>query len=106
VCPSTRRTHSAERKVSLSFSSLIFPASALKVCAAWENASLKVEQVREAKEAIPEAATSLNGPLGSGEEASELGEFIEDEGASDTTGEVIREIEMASFQEALERLPE
>jgi RNA polymerase primary sigma factor len=66
----------------------------------------KVEQVRKAKEAIPEAATSLNGPLGSGDEASELGELIEDEGASDTTGEVMGEMERASFQEALEKLPE
>jgi RNA polymerase primary sigma factor len=65
-----------------------------------------VEQVREAKEVIPEAATSLNGPLGSGEEASELGEFIEDEGASDTAGEVMGEMERASFQKALEGLPE
>jgi RNA polymerase primary sigma factor len=67
----------------------------------------KVEQVREAKEeAIPEATTSLNGPLGSGEDGSELGEFIEDQGASDTAGEVMGEMERASFQEAIERLPE
>jgi RNA polymerase primary sigma factor len=66
----------------------------------------KLEQVREAKEAIPDATTSLNGSLGSGEDASELGEFIEDERASDTAGEVMGEIERASFKEAIERLPE
>jgi RNA polymerase primary sigma factor len=68
----------------------------------------KVEQVREAKEeAIPEATTSLNGPfLGSAEDTSELGEFIEDERASDTAGEVLGEMERASFREAIEGLPE
>src|SRR5919112_1061805 len=66
----------------------------------------KVEQVQEAKEVIPDATTSLNGPLGSGEDASELGEFIEDEGASDTVGEVMGEMERTSFQEAIDHLPE
>src|SRR3954467_5389160 len=51
-----------------------------------QRLSWEVEQVREAKEAIPHPTTSLNGPLGSGEDASELGEFIEDEQASDTAG--------------------
>ena len=71
-----------------------------------ERLGWKVEQVREAKEATPDATTSLNRPLGSGEEGSELGEFIEDERASDTAGEVMGEMERASFQEAIERLPE
>ena len=53
----------------------------------------KLDEVREAKEAIPEATTSLKGSLGSGEDASELGEFIEDERASDTAGEVMGEME-------------
>jgi RNA polymerase primary sigma factor len=66
----------------------------------------KLDEVLEAKEAIPDATTSLNGPLGSGEDASELGEFIEDERTSDTAGEVMGEMESASFQEAIERLPE
>jgi RNA polymerase primary sigma factor len=66
----------------------------------------KVEEVRDAKEAIPSAATSLNEPLGSGEDASELGEFVEDEGASDTAGEVLGEMERASFHETIEGLPE
>src|SRR4051795_6928604 len=52
----------------------------------------KVEEVRDAKEATPDATTSLNGSLGSGEDASELGEFIEDEQASDTAGEVMGEM--------------
>jgi RNA polymerase primary sigma factor len=67
----------------------------------------KVEQVREAKEVMPEEATiSLNRPIGSAEETSELGEFIEDERASDTASEVMDEMERACFQEAIERLPE
>jgi RNA polymerase primary sigma factor len=44
--------------------------------------------------------------LGSGEDASELGEFVEDEGASDTAREVLGEMERASFKEAIEGLPE
>jgi RNA polymerase primary sigma factor len=66
----------------------------------------KLEQVREAKEATPHPTTSLNRPLGSGEDGSELGEFIEDEQASDTAGEVLGEMERACFQEAIEGLPE
>ena len=66
----------------------------------------KVEQVREAKEAILDATTSLNRPSGPGEEASELGEFIEDERASDTAGEVMGEMERGSFKKAIEGLPE
>src|SRR5829696_2078225 len=38
----------------------------------------KVEEVRDAKEAVPDATTSFNGPLGSGEDASELGKLFED----------------------------
>jgi RNA polymerase primary sigma factor len=67
----------------------------------------KVEQVRDTKNAIPpDPTTSLNGPLSPGEDASELGEFVEDERASDTAGEVMGEMEVATFQEAIERLPE
>jgi RNA polymerase primary sigma factor len=66
----------------------------------------KVEQVLEAKKSIPDATTSLNGPIGPREDASELGELIEDERASDTAGEVMGEMERASFQEVIERLPE
>src|SRR3954468_5720173 len=35
----------------------------------------KLDEVRDPKEATPHATTSLNGPLGPGEDASELGEF-------------------------------
>ena len=71
-----------------------------------ERLGWKLEQVRDAKEATPHATTSLNGPLGPEEDTSELGEFIEDERASDTAGEVMGEMERASFQEAIERLSE
>jgi RNA polymerase primary sigma factor len=71
-----------------------------------ERLGWKVEEVRDAKEAIPDATTSFNGPLGSGEDASELGKLVEDERVSDTAGEVMREMEATSLQEAIERLPE
>jgi RNA polymerase primary sigma factor len=64
-----------------------------------------VEQVRDVKSAMPDA-TSLDQPLSSEEGSSELGDFIEDERASDTPGEVMREMETAGLQEAIERLPE
>ncbi len=70
-----------------------------------ERLGWKLDEVREAKEAIPDATTSLNGPLDPREDASELGEFIEDERASDTIGEVTGEMERASLQEAIDRLP-
>ena len=65
----------------------------------------KVVEVWDTKEAIPDATTSLNGLIGSGEEAPELGEFIEDERASDTAGKIIHDIERASLKEAIGRLP-
>jgi RNA polymerase primary sigma factor len=49
---------------------------------------------------------SLNGPLGPGDDASEIGKFVEDERGSDTAGEVMGEMERVSLQEAIERLPE
>jgi RNA polymerase primary sigma factor len=61
--------------------------------------------VRDVKGAMPDA-TSLNQSLSSEDTASELGDFIEDEGASDTPGEVMRDMETAGLQEAIERLPE
>ena len=64
-----------------------------------------VEGVRDVKGAMPDA-TSLDQPLSSEEDASELGDFIEDERASDTPGEVMREMETAGLQEAIKRLPE
>ena len=64
-----------------------------------------VEDVRDIKGAMPDA-TSLNQPLSSEEGASELGDFVEDERASDTPGEVMREMETVGLQEAVGRLPE
>jgi RNA polymerase primary sigma factor len=64
-----------------------------------------VEDVRDVKGAMPDA-TSLNQPLSSEGDASEIGDFIEDERASDTPGEVMREMETMGLQEAIERLPE
>jgi RNA polymerase primary sigma factor len=64
-----------------------------------------VEDVRDVKGALPDA-TSLNQPLSSEETASELGDLVEDERASDTPGEVMREMETAGLQEAIGRLPE
>ncbi len=51
-------------------------------------------------------ATSLNQPLGSGKDASELGDFVEDERTSDTPDTVLRVMETTELREALGRLPE
>src|SRR5215207_5113262 len=51
-----------------------------------------VEDVRGVKGAMLDA-TSLDKPLGSGEDASELGRLVEDEQASDTPEAVVREME-------------
>jgi RNA polymerase primary sigma factor len=65
-----------------------------------------VEEVRLTVETMPDA-TSLNQPVGSDEaSSSELGDFMEDERASDTAGEVIGEMEAEHLKEAIERLPE
>src|ERR671911_1952717 len=64
-----------------------------------------VDQVRDVKGAMPDA-TSLHQPLSSDEGSSELGDLIEDERASDTPGEVMREMETAGLGQAIERLPE
>jgi RNA polymerase primary sigma factor len=64
-----------------------------------------VGEVRDVKDVMPDA-TSLNRLLSSEQGASEVGEFVEDERASDTPGEVMREIESEGLQEAIERLPE
>src|ERR687896_751236 len=64
-----------------------------------------VEDVRDVKGALPDA-TSLNQPLSAEEGSSELGDFVEDERASDTPGEVMREMETTGLQDAIGRLPE
>ena len=63
------------------------------------------EQVRDVKDAMPDA-TSLNQPLSSEEGASEIGDFVEDEGASDTAGAVLREMETSRLAQAIQSLPE
>src|ERR687886_136255 len=70
-----------------------------------ERLGWTVDEVLDAKSAMPDA-TSLNQPLGSEEGASELGEFVEDERASDTPEEVMREMETTQLQAAIDWLPE
>jgi RNA polymerase primary sigma factor len=64
-----------------------------------------VQEVLDVKDAMTET-TSLNVSLGAEEGGSELGEFVEDERASDAAGEVINEIERSFLKETIERLPE
>jgi RNA polymerase primary sigma factor len=63
------------------------------------------ERVREVKDALPDA-TSLNQALSREEGASEIGDFIEDERASDTANEVLREMETSGLAAAVDGLPE
>jgi RNA polymerase primary sigma factor len=63
------------------------------------------EKVREVKSAMPDAA-SLDKPLGSGEDASELGSLVEDQASSDVSEAVVRDIEVGWLGEAISRLPE
>jgi RNA polymerase primary sigma factor len=70
-----------------------------------ERIGWSAEDVRDVKDAMPDA-TSLNQPLGSDADASELGDLVEDERASDTAGEVMREMETEGLGAAIERLPE
>jgi RNA polymerase primary sigma factor len=70
-----------------------------------EELEWTVEQVRDVKSAMPDAG-SLHQPLSSDEGSSELGDLIEDERASDTPGEVMREMETSQLKEAIERLPD
>jgi RNA polymerase primary sigma factor len=64
-----------------------------------------VDDVRDVKDAMTDT-TSLNHPLGANKDGSELGEFVEDERASDAAGEVIGEMERSFLQEAIESLPQ
>jgi RNA polymerase primary sigma factor len=63
------------------------------------------EKVREVKGAMPDAA-SLDKPLGSGEEASELGSLVVDQASSDVSEAVVRDMEIGWLGEAMSRLPE
>jgi RNA polymerase primary sigma factor len=71
-----------------------------------ERLGWSVEDIREVKDAIPDASTSLNQPLTSDESSSELGELLEDERSSDTPGTVMSEMETSELGEAVDELPE
>jgi RNA polymerase primary sigma factor len=71
-----------------------------------ERLGWSVENVRDVKDTMLDAATSLNQPLSSDEGSSELGELIEDERSSDTPGTVVSRIETSELGEAVDRLPE
>ena len=62
------------------------------------------EKVRLVVNAIPDAV-SLDLPVGA-EETARIGDFVEDDGASDVPGEVARAREAAALRSALLRLPE
>jgi RNA polymerase primary sigma factor len=70
-----------------------------------ERLGWTVDEVRNMKDAVTDT-TSLNGSLGPEESGAELGEFVEDERASDTAGEVIHEMERSLLEKAIEWLPE
>jgi len=71
-----------------------------------ERLGWSVEDVREIKDAMPDATTSLNQPLTSDEGSSELGELVFDERSSDTPGTVMSEMETSQLGEAIDKLPE
>src|SRR5215216_7192028 len=64
-----------------------------------------VEKVRDVKGALPDT-TSLDKPLGSEEDASELGNLVEDQASSDVSESVVRDLEVHWLGEAMWRLPE
>jgi RNA polymerase primary sigma factor len=64
-----------------------------------------VEKVSDVKGALPDA-TSLDKPLGSEEDASELGSIVEDQGSSDVSEVVLRDMEVGWLGEAISRLPQ
>jgi RNA polymerase primary sigma factor len=71
-----------------------------------ERLGWSVEGIREVKDAMPGATTSLNQPLTSEEGSSELGELIEDERSSDTPGTVVSGMESSELGKSVDRLPE
>ena len=64
-----------------------------------------VEKVRDVKGALPDA-TSLDKPLGSGEDTPERGNLVEDQASSDVSEAVVRDMEVGWLEEAVWRLPE
>jgi RNA polymerase primary sigma factor len=71
-----------------------------------ERLGWSVEDIRELKDIMPGATTSLNQPLTSEEGSSELGELIEDERSSDTPATVMSGMESSELGEAIDGLPE
>ena len=71
-----------------------------------ERLGWSVEDIREVKDDMPDASTSLNQPLSSDKGSSELGELVEDERSSDTPGTVMSEMETSQLGEVIDRLPE
>src|SRR5215212_2652168 len=71
-----------------------------------EKLGWSVENVRDVKDAMLGATTSLNQPLSSDEGSSELGELVEDERSSDTPGTVVSRMETSELGEAVDSLPE
>jgi RNA polymerase primary sigma factor len=63
------------------------------------------EKVRDVKSTLPDT-TSLDKPLGSEEDASELGNLVEDQASSDVSESVVRDLEVGWLGEAMWRLPE
>ena len=63
------------------------------------------EKVRDIKSTLPDA-TSLDKPLGSEEDATELGNLVEDQASSDVSESVVRDLEVHWLGEAMWRLPE
>src|SRR5919107_402256 len=63
------------------------------------------EKVRDIKSTLPDA-TSLDKPLLSEEDASELGNLVEDEASTDVSEAVVRDMEVGWLGEAMWRLPE
>src|SRR3954468_3328145 len=63
------------------------------------------EEVRDVKGTMPDA-TSLNQPLSSDADSSELGELVEDQQAYDTVEGLLRGMETDWLREAIKHLPE
>src|ERR671917_2023619 len=68
-----------------------------------EQLKWSLDEVHIVKNILPDAM-SLNKPLGSAEDASEVGDLMEDVQAPDIPGTVIQEVENAQLQEAIEWL--
>src|SRR5215213_9194421 len=68
-----------------------------------EHLEWTIGEVRDVKDAMPDAM-SLNQPLSSEADSSELGELVEDERANDTPGTVMQEMESAQLGEAIQRI--